>query len=199
MASFSAELCIVGYAFPVLNCTFGLKQATYQRGLVDTKVRYELVELMLSVPDNDVLLAWANDPHKHQAATVVFLDANGGQAIETLQLAAAIAVAYAETFHHGDGTHGAYVCALTLSDPMGWTIQAGGPVTAFAAPAAREHGLPSVILPKESTRGLVSRPLMKNEADPIHDLFGPGRLSHSAESAETLGQLQKVRSRNNSS
>jgi hypothetical protein len=143
MASFSAELRVAGHAFPVILCSYSLHQATHQRGRVSTKVRHGPVQLTLSVPDNDVLLAWAVDPQKRQAATVVFFDANSGSAMETLLLPAAYAVAYAEQFHHGDDAHGAYVCFLTLSDPDGWTIQAGGPGSAFVAPAPRNHGVPS--------------------------------------------------------
>lgn len=140
MASFSAELRVAGHAFPVLLCTFGTEQAIHQRGRVSTKVRHGPVQLTLSVPDNDVLFAWANEPLKQQAAAIVYADANGGSAIETLHLAAAHCVAYAEEFYHGDGTLGSYVCTLTLSDPNGWTLQAGGPAVAFVSPAAREHG-----------------------------------------------------------
>jgi len=142
MASFSAQLQIEGQAFRVQHCSFGVQQATHQRGRVSTKVRYGLVQVLLDVPDSEVLLAWAADPHKQLAADVVFLDANGGSAIETLRLPAAYCVAYQEEFRQGDSQVGAYVCQLTLSDPAGWTIQAGGPDTAFLAPAAREHGSP---------------------------------------------------------
>ena len=36
------------------------------------------------------------------------------------------------------------VCHLVLSDPDGFTMQAGGPAGAFMAPMAREHGVPGV-------------------------------------------------------
>jgi len=98
------------------------------------------VQLVLDVPDGDVLPAWAADPHKRQTTAVVFLDANGGRAVETLRLPAAYCVAYQEQFSSGDAAGGAYQCFLTLSDPSGWTIAPGGPATAFVAPAARDHG-----------------------------------------------------------
>ena len=41
---------------------------------------------------------------------------------------------------------GAYQCYLTLSDPGGWTLTAGGPASALVAPAARNHGLPGAVL-----------------------------------------------------
>ena len=34
---------------------------------------------------------------------------------------------------------------MTLSDPGGWTLTAGGPASALVAPAARNHGLPGVV------------------------------------------------------
>ena len=146
MASFAAELYVAGQSFPVTRCSFGVEQATHQRGRVSTKVRFGPVQLLLSVPEGDLLLAWAADPHKRQAAAVTFLDADSGAAIETLHLPAAYCVHYDEYFDDGTsgGGDGAYVCHLALSDPDGWTLTAGGPATAFVAPAAREHGVPGV-------------------------------------------------------
>ena len=69
----------------------------------------------------------------------MFLDANGGRAVETLRLPAAYCVAYQEQFASGDAQGGAYQCFLTLSDPTGWTMAPGGSASAFVAPAAREH------------------------------------------------------------
>jgi hypothetical protein len=133
MASFSAELHVAGHVFPVTHCLFDVTQATQLRGPV---------QLVLDVPDGDVLLAWAADPHKQQATAVVFMDLTGGRAVETLRLPAAYCVAYQEQFVSGDAQGGAYQCYLTLSDPSGWTIAPGGPATAFVAPAEREHGAP---------------------------------------------------------
>ena len=99
------------------------------------------MHLTLSVPDGDALLAWAADAQKRQAAHVVFRDARGGAPLETLALGAAYCVSYREEFVSGSGTDGACLCHLVLSAPDGFTIQAGGPATAFVAPAAREHEL----------------------------------------------------------
>ncbi len=142
MASFSAELHVAGHVFPVMYCHFEVEQATQQRGRVGAKVRYGSVQLVLDVPDGDVLAAWAAGAHKRQAASVVFLNAHGGRAVETLRLPAAYCVAYREQFVSGDAQGGAYQCFLTLSDPTGWTIAPGGPASAFVAAAAREHGAP---------------------------------------------------------
>lgn len=144
MASFFAELHVAGHVFPVTHCHFDVTQATQLRGRVSASVRYGPVQLVLDVPNGDVLPAWAADPHKQQATAVVFLDATGGRAVETLRLPAAYCVAYQEQFSSGDAQGGAYQCFLTLSDPSGWTIAPGGPVTAFVVPAAREHGEPVV-------------------------------------------------------
>ncbi|RZJ57078.1 MAG: hypothetical protein EOO55_04090 [Hymenobacter sp.] len=142
MASFSAELHVSGHVFPVTHCLFDVTQATQQRGRVSAKVRYGPVQLVLDVPDGDVLPAWAADAQKRQAASIVFLAAAGGQPLETLRLPAAYCVAYQEQFVSGDAQSGSYQCALTLSDPTGWTLAPGGPTTAFVAPAARNHGAP---------------------------------------------------------
>lgn len=142
MASFSAELHVAGHVFPVTHCLFDVTQATQLRGRVSAKVRYGPVQLVLDVPDGDVLPAWAADSQKRQATAIVFLDATGGQPLETLRLPAAYCVAYQEQFVSGDAQGGAYQCHLTLSDPSGWTIAPGGPVSAFVAPAARTHGEP---------------------------------------------------------
>jgi hypothetical protein len=56
------------------------------------------VQVLLDVPDNEVLLAWAADPFKQLAIDIVFLNANGGSAVETLRLPAAYCVAYQEEF-----------------------------------------------------------------------------------------------------
>ena len=142
MASFSARLQVEGHTFPVGQCLFEVQQPTHLRGRVSAKVRYGPVQLLLDVPDSEVLLSWAIDPHKQLAADIVFLDADGGHAVETLRLPAAYCVAYAEEFQQGGAQHGAYVCRLTLADPAGWTIQAGGPAASFVLPAAGEHGQP---------------------------------------------------------
>ena len=99
---------------------------------------------------------------------------------------------YHEQFVSGDAQGGAYQCYVTLSDPDGWTLTAGGPAAAFVAPAAREHGVPGVAgLPLSAADTiLATRPLLKNDADPIFDLHGPGRLSHAAEWERTLKQLR---------
>ncbi|WP_317196659.1 type VI secretion system tube protein TssD [Hymenobacter negativus] len=140
MASFSAELHVAGHVFPVTHCHFEVEQATQLRGRASAKVRYGPVQLVLDVPDGDVLPAWATDPDQRHTTAIVFLDANGGRAVETLHLPAAYCVAYQEQFRSGDAQGGSYQCFLTLSDPTGWTMAPGGPASAFVAPAAREHG-----------------------------------------------------------
>ncbi|MDQ2773215.1 MAG: hypothetical protein M3Y54_22245 [Bacteroidota bacterium] len=143
MASFSAELRVAGHAFPVIQCAFGVEQATHQRGRVSTKVRYGPVQLTLAVPEGDDLLAWAAAPQKRQAAQVLFRDGDGGSVLETLSLPGAYCVSYHEQFASGNEQGGAYQCFLTLSDPDGWVLTAGGLAGAFVAPAARDHGVPA--------------------------------------------------------
>jgi hypothetical protein len=114
---------------------------------VSTKVRYGPVQLTLDVPEGELLLAWAADAHKRQPAAVLFRASAGGSVLETLALKAAYCVVYHESFADGDARTGAYQCQLTLSDPDGWTLQAGGPATAFVAPAARENSYLNIVLP----------------------------------------------------
>ena len=173
MASFSAELHVAGFRFPVLHCHFGVHQATHQRGRVSTRVRHEPVHLTLSVPDEGALLAWAAEAQKRQAAAVVFRDANGGSPVETLALGAAYCVNYQEEFVSGDATNGAYVCHLVLSDPDGFTIQAGGPATAFVAPAAREHGVPGAALVGAAIGGVVGGSAQKLPIIPLTEDISP--------------------------
>jgi len=157
MASFYAELRVAGNSYPVQQCTFEVQQPTHQRGRVSAKVRYEPVHLMLDVPEGDMLLAWAADSHKQLAADITFANVAGGSTIETLRLPAAYCVTYAEVFQQGETGSGAYVCHLTLVDPAGWTIQAGGPAGTFVAPAAGEHGTP-VIAPTSSMEWMAGPP-----------------------------------------
>jgi hypothetical protein len=84
MASFYAELQVGGHTFLVQHCTYEFTQATNERGRVIAKVRHGLVQLLLDVPTQDVLLDWAATPHKLLAGQVVFYDAKGGPALETL-------------------------------------------------------------------------------------------------------------------
>jgi hypothetical protein len=107
-------------------------------------VRRGLLHLTADVPENDILPAWASDPHKRLSASLVVLD-DTGRAIETVHFAGAYCVRYAEAFESGDDQLGSYICHFTLSDPDGWTWQLGGP-TAYVAPAPREHGTPGAAL-----------------------------------------------------
>lgn len=143
MASFSAQLRVAGNVFPVLHCSYHTSQATNERGRVSAKVRHHPVELVLDVPDLDVLVAWAAAPHKRQAVDIVFLDGASRNALETLHMAGAYCVSYRENFAAGNTSTGAYQCHLTLSDPDGFTLAPGGPVGKFTAPPAREHGVPT--------------------------------------------------------
>ena len=131
MPAFSAQLHVAGHVLPVLRCVYQTHQATDSRGRVSAKVQYQPVELLLDVPDHDLLLAWAVDPHKRQATDIVFLDPISGSATETLHLEAAYCVGYSENFAEGDAGTGAYQCHLTLSAPNGFTLAPGGPSLAF--------------------------------------------------------------------
>lgn len=142
MASFSAEMYVAGQVFPIIQCRYEASQAVGSRGRVVARVRRGLVELLLDVPDGDLLLVWAGDPQKRYPVDIVFRNAAGGQTLETLTLAAAYCVGYREEFSSGDLATGAYQCHLTLADPDGWSWRAGGPVVAQQAYQQNPFGLP---------------------------------------------------------
>lgn len=141
------------------------------------------------MPDSDTLLAWAAEPHKYLAVNILFHNSAGGSVIETLSLATAYCVSYQEEFISGEREVGAYRCFLTLFDPTGFIIQAGSPSTNFTLPTAREHGTP----PSEALKTIsisASQVFRKNDADPLHDILGPGRLSHTQEWEDTIASLK---------
>ncbi len=144
MASFYAELQVTGSTYPVRLCTYEFTQATSERGRVVAKVRHGLVHLTLDVPDDDQLLDWAHTPFKPLAGRVIFYDAKGGPALETLAWEEGQCVGYQEEFASGDQNQGAYVCYLTIAAPK-LTMQPGGPA-AYVGPAAGEHGSPQQAL-----------------------------------------------------
>ena len=148
MASFYAELRVAGHRYPLLRCTYSTFQMTDDRGRPASKTRDSPVELTMLAPRDSFLPAWAADPYKRCAVDIVYSDANGGQAIETLHLAGAICTGFGLHFQEGrlsaDGqtvTESSYQAYLTLTDPDGYRWHAGGP-GAYVPPAAREHGAP---------------------------------------------------------
>ena len=126
MGSIYAELHVGGLRYPLTSFSYEATQATDSRGRANAKVRHHFAAITLDVPEDDLLLHWGNDPHKRLAATIVTRDADGGQARETLSMAGAYCVNYDEYFVAGDAQGGSYQCALTLSDPDGWTLVIGG-------------------------------------------------------------------------
>lgn len=134
MASFYAELHVEGNSYRVVQCSYECHQATDVRGRVQAKVRHTPLELVLDVPDNDALLAWAHAPHKPLAGEVVFYDVVAQTAHETIAFAAGECVRYAEQFASGATGNGAYVCQLTITAPS-FELRAGGPAVLAAAAA----------------------------------------------------------------
>jgi hypothetical protein len=143
MASFYAELQVAGSAYPVRYCVYEFTQATSERGRVVAKVRHSLVRLTLDVPNDDKLLDWAHAPYKPLAGRVIFYDAKGGPALETLFWEEGQCVGYQEEFFSGDQNQGAYVCHLTIAAPK-LTLQPGGPA-AYVGPPPGEHGTPQAL------------------------------------------------------
>jgi hypothetical protein len=144
MASFYAELQVVGARYPVQQCVYEFTQATSERGRVQAKVRHRLVQLVLDVPTTDILLAWAATPHKPLAGQVVFYTAKGGAALETLAWESGECVGYQEEFVAGELTTGAYRCHLTIA-ALKLTMQPGGPA-AYVSPAPGDYGTASQAL-----------------------------------------------------
>lgn len=142
MASFSAKLHVGGVRYPLLHYAYSASQAIDSRGRVNEKVRRHVVFLVLDVPEDQQLEHWGMSSTKRMAADIITRDINGGQALETLHLAAAYCVKYHEGFESGDVTTGAYCCHVTLADPDGWTLIIGGPPSPQVMPRAREHGTP---------------------------------------------------------
>jgi len=126
MASFYAELQVEGNSYRVVHCSYACHQATDARGRVQAKVHYAPLELVLDVPTDDVLLAWAHAPHKPLAGQVVFYNIARQTAHETIAFAAGECVQYAEDFASSATGDGAYVCQLTITAPS-FELRAGGP------------------------------------------------------------------------
>jgi hypothetical protein len=78
MASFSAELHVAGHVIPLIRCTYDARQATDARGRVLAHVRHSSVAGEADVPDHQALEAWAADPLKRQAASLIFRHADTG-------------------------------------------------------------------------------------------------------------------------
>ena len=149
MASFYAELHVEGAAYRVVHCSYVCHQATDNRGRVLAKVRYAPLELVLDVPTDDQLLAWAHAPHKPLAGAVVFYDVVAQTAHETIAFTAGECVQYAEQFASGATGDGAYVCQLTITAPS-FELRAGGPAAPVMAAAiggtSMAEALPSAAL-----------------------------------------------------
>jgi len=121
-------------------------------------VRHQSVHLELAVPDGNSLLTWAHEAHKRLAVDIIFFGATG-QPLETLRMKAAYCVSYHEQFVSGDTRHGAYRCYLTLVDPSGFALHAGGPAAAFVAPPPGTHGEP----PLAAATAAAPAPLTKKQ------------------------------------
>ena len=128
---------------------------------------------------------------------MVFFDPYGGTARETVSWQAGHGVDYREAFEAGDAEAGAYVCHVSIAAPK-LVLASGGPPVPFVAPAARDHGAPPSLV-----GGVVASPLLnglptkserhflKNDADPLRDLLGPGKASHPEEWQNTIATLRE--------
>ena len=105
------------------------------------KVHPELVYVTMDVPRDEIIQLWAGTAYKPLAGCLVFYDAKGGPALETLSWTEGHCVGYQEEFRSGNDQEGAYVCHLTIAATV-LTWQAGGPGS-YRAPTPREHGQPA--------------------------------------------------------
>jgi hypothetical protein len=179
MASFSADLYVAGQRFPVVQCTYGTDQATDGRGRVVAKVRYRPVQVVLDVPDNGLLLNWANTPQQQVETAIVFRQAAGGGTQETLHMAGAYCVGYQKVFASGDQATGAYRCHLTLVDPTGFTLSVGSPVQALI-------GVPGGLVSAATT---AETGLVEAVAEPVVETTAPTVLGGLARLAALLPEL----------
>jgi hypothetical protein len=115
MPSFRSLLQLAGQEFALAECTYAFDQATNERGRVVAKVRSGLLVLHLDVPTSDLLLGWANDPHKKLSGTIVFYQTDQPLAGETLRFEDGFCVAYEEYFQSGAAPEGAYHCTLHIA------------------------------------------------------------------------------------
>ncbi|MGI4740959.1 MAG: type VI secretion system tube protein TssD [Janthinobacterium lividum] len=206
MASFYAELLIEGTTYRVVQCSYVCHQATDARGRVQAKVRHAPLELVLDVPDNDQLLAWAHAPHKPLAGEVVFYDVTQHTAHETIAFTAGECVEYAEQFASGATGNGAYVCLLTITAPS-FELRAGGPtlpvavVPAAIAPAAAlagpAPGMPTVEMVAESMAAAAPKAVSGSQYLPLtqaaHAIYSeqlPGALQTLQDVLGEFGQVQ---------
>jgi hypothetical protein len=146
MPSFYAELTVAGQVYPARACQYSFEQATDERGRVQARVRHGLLHLVLDVPDDDQLLAWAGTPHKELAGHVTFFAADRRTARETVSFAAGQCVSYQENFVAGEGVAGAYMCQLTITS-KGLELTPGGPPRPFIPAAARDYTTATEALP----------------------------------------------------
>ena len=121
MASFTAELRVAGRVYSLRRCDYQSSQNLGQRGRVNSGVRHHPIDLLLDVPRDNFLAAWAANDYKQCAADIVYCDATSGQALETLSMAGAYCVLYNQSFRSGDTTTGSYVVHIRLTDPAGFT------------------------------------------------------------------------------
>lgn len=147
MGAISAGLSVEGHFFPIISCDYGAYQATDARGRVLTRVRFSPVELVIDVPATDFLLLWAANPTRRYPIAISWHDVNAGVAIETLVMTGARCSGYHEFFEAGDKTTGSYRCHLTLTDPTGWQLTAGGPAADAQARVMPPGFVPRLIAP----------------------------------------------------
>ncbi len=202
MAAISAELRVAGRVYPLLRCEYSTGQSTDSCGRVNARVRHNPIALVLDVPRDNFLAAWGADAYKRCAVDIVYHEAAGGQALETLRMAGAYCVGYGQRFVEGhlvEGsnvpTEGSYVAYLTLSDPDGFTWKVGGP-GAYVAPSAGAHGLPaavSLVAPNPAATAAQELAAKQQRYNKRMDLMGRSRTQLAAPAGTRLAADQRRR------
>jgi hypothetical protein len=191
MASFYAELQVAGNVYRVVHCRYACHQATDARGRVQAKVRYAPLELVLDVPTDDGLLAWAHAPHKPLAGQVVFYDVARQTAHETIAFAAGECVQYAEDFASSATGDGAYVCQLTITAPS-FELRAGGPATPLAIATALRQLSQGTVASAPAT-SLAPAPASEAWLDDLETVVGPAGTVRTLVATWVAGGLSEAR------
>jgi hypothetical protein len=127
--------------YPLRSYTYGVHQATGARGRPVERVRHGRLEAVADVPDDTFLEAWAAAAYRPLDGHVVFFDAQGGPAYETVSWAAGHCVNYRGRFAAGNAAEGAYVCLFAIAVPK-FVFSVGVPPVAALPFVAGAEGVP---------------------------------------------------------
>jgi Hemolysin coregulated protein Hcp (TssD) len=208
MSSLYAEIQVAGQCAALRRGTYALYQPVDEQGRPNSTVHVGRFCLWLDGGQaaNPFWEEWMLDPYRRLSGQLVFYD-NQGQRRRTVAFLDACCIHHDTSLDtRGQDTESALQVEVHLSPAAvhidGALLEAHSILPWDADRATRERALtkPSDPLPSPALRAkvgsvaalssLIARPLLKNDADPVHDLLGPGRLSHPEEWAATLNELR---------